>query len=167
MKPASSNLWTSAFIASTFISDILRSFCFLGLVVGLTCNRCSIMSLVTPTRSEVDHAKTSLFLLMNASSSACSCWLASAPMHTVLSGTLGVQRYFLELAFEFYGFLAFYRSFCFVLTGKGSVLLWVFSQEMYIFVAWREALLDVSGFLLTVNNRYNSKGYWYLEAEVS
>jgi hypothetical protein len=45
-----------------------------------------------------------------------------------------------------------------VLTSDGSVLLWVFSQEMYIFVAWSETLLDVSGFLLAAKNGYNSEG---------
>jgi hypothetical protein len=53
-----------------------------------------------------------------------------------------------------------------VLIGEGSVLLWVFSQEMYIFVAWRETLLDVSGFLLTAEHGYNFEGCWYFEAEV-
>jgi hypothetical protein len=78
-----------------------------------------------------------------------------------------VQWYFLKLTFKFYGSLAICRSFCFVLTSDGSVLLWVFSQEMYIFVAWSETLLDVSGFLLAAKNGYNSEGCWYLEAEVS
>jgi hypothetical protein len=43
--------------------DILQSFSFLGLVLGFTCNRCSMMSLLTPTKSEVDHMKTSLFFV--------------------------------------------------------------------------------------------------------
>jgi hypothetical protein len=96
MKHVSNSLWTSAFAASTFSSDILWSFYFLGLAVRLTCNRCSITSRLTPTKSEVDHAKTSLFLSMNANSSAWSCWLVSAPMHTVLSGTLGFNGTFLN-----------------------------------------------------------------------
>jgi hypothetical protein len=54
-----------------------------------------------------------------------------------------------------------------MLTSEGSVPLWVFSQKMYIFVAWCETLIDVSGFLLTVKSGYNSEGCWYLEAEVS
>jgi hypothetical protein len=77
-----------------------------------------------------------------------------------------VQWYFLELAFGFYDFLAFCQSLYSVLIGEGSVLLWVFSQEMYIFVAWRETLLDVSGFLLTAEHGYNFEGCWYFEAEV-
>jgi hypothetical protein len=78
-----------------------------------------------------------------------------------------VQRYFLELAFEFYGFLAFCWSLCFVLISEGGVLLLVLLQEMYIFVVWRETPLDVYGFLLTVEYGYNSEGCWYFEAEVS
>jgi hypothetical protein len=35
----------------------------LGLTLGLTCNWCSMTSLLTPTRSEVDHAKMSLFFV--------------------------------------------------------------------------------------------------------
>jgi hypothetical protein len=67
-----------------------------------------------------------------------------------------VQWYFLDLGFGLFGFLVFCRSLCFVLIGEGSVPLVVFSQEVYIFVAWCETLLDVSGFLLTVKNGYNS-----------
>jgi hypothetical protein len=88
-NPASNRHCTSAFIASIFSSDILRSFCFLGFTFGLTYNLCSITSLLTPIKSEVDQAKTSLFLSSNCSSSACSCGLISALMHTVMSGTLG------------------------------------------------------------------------------
>jgi hypothetical protein len=46
-------------------------------------------SLLTPTRSEVDHANASLFLSRKLRIFACSWWLASVPMHTVLSGTIG------------------------------------------------------------------------------
>jgi hypothetical protein len=70
----------------------LLPFCeasILGLAFGLTCSRCSMTSLLTPTRSEVDHANTSLFLSRKLRISAYSWWLASVPMHTVLSGTLG------------------------------------------------------------------------------
>jgi hypothetical protein len=89
MNPASNNLCTSAFTASIFSSDILWSFCFLGSVCGLTYNLCTITSLLTPTRSKVDHAKISLFLSRNYKSSACSCGLILVPMQTALSGTLG------------------------------------------------------------------------------
>jgi hypothetical protein len=88
MKPTSSNLCTSAFAAFTFSSTILRSFCFFGLALGLTCSQCSMTSLLTPTQSKVDHANTSLFLSRKPSSFTCSSWLASEPTHTVLSGTL-------------------------------------------------------------------------------
>jgi hypothetical protein len=40
--------------------------------------------------------KKSLFLSRNANSFACSCWLASVPMHLVLSGTLGSSGTFLN-----------------------------------------------------------------------
>jgi hypothetical protein len=54
-----------------------------------------------------------------------------------------------------------------VLTGECTVVLWIFSQEMYIFVALRETPLNVSGSMLTVENKYNSEGCWHLEAEVT
>jgi hypothetical protein len=37
-------------------------------------------------------------------------------------------------------------------TGEGVVLLGLFSQKMYIFVAWQEALLNVFGILLTTKD---------------
>jgi hypothetical protein len=63
INPASNSHCTSAFAASTFSFDILRSFCFLGFVCGLTCNLCLITSLLTPTTSEVDHAKNIIVLI--------------------------------------------------------------------------------------------------------
>jgi hypothetical protein len=54
-------------------------------------------SLLTPTKSKVDHANTSLFLSRKLGSFACSSWLATAPMHTVLSETLGPSGTFLNL----------------------------------------------------------------------
>jgi hypothetical protein len=89
MKSMSSSLCTSAFTASTYFVAILRSFYFLGLAFGLTCNQCSMTFVLTPTRLEVDHANTSLFLSKKLRISSCSCWLASMLMHTVLSRTLG------------------------------------------------------------------------------
>jgi hypothetical protein len=64
-----------------------------------------MISLLTPTRSEVDHVKTSLFLSRKASSSACSYWPASTPMHTSLSGTLGSKLTFLSLPLASMSFL--------------------------------------------------------------
>jgi hypothetical protein len=89
INPASNSCCTSPFVASFFSSDILCIFCFLGFTFGLTCNLCSITSLLTPTKSEVDQVKTSLFLSRNCRSSACSFGLISASMQTVLFGTLG------------------------------------------------------------------------------
>jgi hypothetical protein len=91
INPASNNRCTSAFAASIFSSGILWSFYFLGFTCGLPCNLCSITSLLTPTISEVDQSKTSLFLLRNCRSSACSCGLISVPMQTVLCDTLGLS----------------------------------------------------------------------------
>jgi hypothetical protein len=89
INPTSNNLCTSAFAASVFSFDILRSFYFLGFACRLTCILCSITSLQTPTRLEVDHTKTSLFLSRNCRSSTCSCGLISMPMQMALPGTLG------------------------------------------------------------------------------
>jgi hypothetical protein len=89
INPASNRRCTSAFATAIFSSDILQSFCFLGFAFGLTCNLCSITSLLTPIKLEVDQAKTSPLLSRNYSSFASSCGLISALIHTVLSGTLG------------------------------------------------------------------------------
>jgi hypothetical protein len=53
MNHASKSLWTSAFAAATFSSDILWSLFFPGFADGLAYNLCSIMSLLTTIRSEV------------------------------------------------------------------------------------------------------------------
>jgi hypothetical protein len=95
MKPTSSNLWASTFVASIFSSNVLWSFYFLGFAVGLTCTLCSIMSLLTPIRSEVAHAKASLFLSRKANNSTFSSAAISVPRQIVLSGTLGSRGIFL------------------------------------------------------------------------
>jgi hypothetical protein len=69
-----------------------------------------MMSMLTPTKSEVDHMKTSLFLLRKDSSSACSYWLTSAPMHTILSETLGSSGTFLKSPSTSMAFLHFARA---------------------------------------------------------
>jgi hypothetical protein len=89
INPASNRCCTSAFATSIFSSDILQNFFFMGLAFGLTCGLCSITSLLTPIKLEVDQTKTSLFLSRNYRSFACSSGLILALMHTVLSGTLG------------------------------------------------------------------------------
>jgi hypothetical protein len=89
MNPASNSRCTLAFAAYSFSFNISRSFCFLGFTCELTCSLCSITSLLTPIRSDVDQAKASLFLLRNCRSSACSCGLISVLTLMVLSGTLG------------------------------------------------------------------------------
>jgi hypothetical protein len=67
-----------------------------------------------------------------------------------------VQRYLLELAFGLYDLSAFYRRLSFVLL----------SQKMNILVVWREALLNISGFLLAAEDGYDSKSYWYFKTQV-
>jgi hypothetical protein len=96
MKPTSSSHRTLAIATSIFSSDILKSFCFLGFALRLTCNLCSIISLLTPMRLEVDHTKISLFLLRNAKSSAYFSRLVLLPRQTALSGTLGSIPTFLK-----------------------------------------------------------------------
>jgi hypothetical protein len=55
-----------------------------------------MISLLTPTRSEVDHAETSLFLSRKANSSTCSSRLVSVLRQTALSITLGSNTTFLK-----------------------------------------------------------------------
>jgi hypothetical protein len=110
MKHASSNLFTSAFTAFTFSSAILRSFCFFGLTLGLTYSRCSMSSLLTPTKSKVNHSNTLLFSSRKLSSFVCSSWLASAPMHTVLSRTVGSRGTFLNSPLAYTMFLYYVRG---------------------------------------------------------
>jgi hypothetical protein len=67
-------------------------------------------------------------------------------------GDSRVQWDFLEITLDFNGFLAFCQSFYFAGTDEGVVLLWLFSQEIYIFVVWRETLVNVPSILLTIKN---------------
>jgi hypothetical protein len=76
-------------------------------MLGFTYNLCSMMSLLTPMRSKVDHAKMSLFLSRNANSSACSSGPVSVPRHTTLSGTLGSKGIFLNSTSASMAFLYF------------------------------------------------------------
>jgi hypothetical protein len=76
-----------ALAAAIFSSGIFLSFCFLGFAQGLTLSLCSMMLLLTPIRSEVVQAKTSLFLSRNDSSSISSFGERSCATSTVLSGT--------------------------------------------------------------------------------
>jgi hypothetical protein len=95
MKSMSNSLWTSAFTVTTFSSNILQSLYFLGIAARLTCNLYSMMCLLTPIRSEVDHAKISLILLRKGNSSASSFRGISVPWKTALSNTLGSSTIFL------------------------------------------------------------------------
>jgi hypothetical protein len=89
MNHVPKSLWTSTFAAAMFSSDILQSLCFLGFAVGLTCSLCSIMSLLTPIRSEVLHTNTSLFLSKNDNNSVSLFGVRSWEIIAVLSSTLG------------------------------------------------------------------------------
>jgi hypothetical protein len=74
-----------------------------------------MMSLLTPTGSEVDHANMSLFLFRKANNYVCSSWLVSILMHTVLSGTTGSKGTFLNSLSASMAFL--YSAKAFVLRG--------------------------------------------------
>jgi hypothetical protein len=60
----------------------------LGFTKGLTCSLCSIISLLTPVRSEGFHASTSLFLSRKESNLVSSLDVKSWEIITVLSGTI-------------------------------------------------------------------------------
>jgi hypothetical protein len=152
MKPTSSNFCTSAFVAFTFSSAILQIFYFFSLALELTCSQCSMMSLLTPTKSKVDHANTLLFLSRKLSSFICSSWLASAPMHTILSGTLGSNGTFLDSPSTSMIFFVSCQRFY-------PVLVRLLSQKVYVLVSWHEALLNIFGFLLAAKNGYDAEGH--------
>jgi hypothetical protein len=65
ITPSLRSLLTSFLAPSALSSDIFRSFCFLGLIARSTLSECSMTSLLTPQRSLVDQAKTSLLLNRN------------------------------------------------------------------------------------------------------
>jgi hypothetical protein len=70
-----------------------------------------------------------------------------------------IQWYFFELSFSFYELSAFCQRLSFV-------LLWPLLQEVHVFTSWSEALLYISGFLLTAEHGYNSKNLWYFKTQV-
>jgi hypothetical protein len=84
-------------------------------------------SLLTPTKSKVDYANTLLFLSKNPSSFACSFWLASAPMNTVLSGTLGSNGTFLNSPST---------SMIFLYSTGGSTLCWSNCSHRKCTILW-------------------------------
>jgi hypothetical protein len=158
MNPASNNLCTSAFVASIFSSDILWSFYFLGFTCGLTCNLCSITSRLTPTRSEVDHVKISLFLSRSCKSSTCSCGLISVPMQAALFGTLGSSAALLKshsasIAFLNYVEISLVDEGCSCSCCSVSSL-----KKCTFFVARGKTTLDISSFLLAAKNCYYAEG---------
>jgi hypothetical protein len=54
-----------------------------------------MISLLTPIRSDADHAKTSKFLSRKTNSSASSSGAISVPRQTTLSSTMGPRGIFL------------------------------------------------------------------------
>jgi hypothetical protein len=89
MKLASSRRCTSALAASVFSSNILRDRCFFGRTEGSMPRLCSMTVRLTPTRSRVDQAKTSLFLERQEMSFSSSCEVRSLLMTTVCLGIAG------------------------------------------------------------------------------
>jgi hypothetical protein len=65
ITPALRSLLTLFLAPWALSSDIFRSFCFLGLMVGSTLRECLMKSLLMPQRSLADQAKTSLLLNQN------------------------------------------------------------------------------------------------------
>jgi hypothetical protein len=70
-----------------------------------------------------------------------------------------IQQYFLDLAFDLYDLSAFYQRLIFM-------LLQLLLQKMHILMAWCETLLNICGFLLTVEDGYDSKSCLYFEAQI-
>jgi hypothetical protein len=156
INPASNNLCTLAFAASIFSSHILWSFYFLGFACRLTCNLCLITSVLTPTRSEVDHMKTSMFLSRNCRRSACFYELISMQMHNTLSGALVLSATLLKSV-----------KISFLDEGCSCSCCSVSSLKKCPFVAWDQTTLAISSFLLTAENYYYAKGCWDLEVEIA
>jgi hypothetical protein len=80
---------TSALAGSVFSSDILRSRCFFRRTEGSMPRPCSMTVQLTPTRSRVDQAKTSLFLVRQEMSFSSSCEVRSSLITTVCLGVAG------------------------------------------------------------------------------
>jgi hypothetical protein len=166
MKPASSSLWTSAFTASIFSSDILRSFCFLGFMFGLTYSLCSIISLLTPNGVEGGPHKSIIIFVKESQELRLffrTCLSAEADSSVKY---LGIKCNFLKITLSFDVFFEFCRSFLFDGSFCLLILFCFFPYEVYVFVARSEALLYVSGILLTAKYWYDAKGGWDLKAEI-
>jgi hypothetical protein len=98
-----------------------------------------MMSLLTPTGSEVNHENTSLFLSRKLISSSCSYWLASVPMHIVLSGTLRSNGTFWNSPSTSMTFLYSTRgwaSYCSDCSHKKCTFLWPRVKPFSMFLAY-------------------------------
>jgi hypothetical protein len=151
MKHVSSSLWTSAFATSTFSSNILWSFYFLGFAIAFTCSLCSVMSLLTPIRSEVDHAKASLFLSRKANNSAYSLRVILVSRQTALSGTLGSNATFLMSPSALMAFLNSSELLC-RCSRLIAAIARFFSYKMDILVGRCKALFNISGIFLAAKD---------------
>jgi hypothetical protein len=69
-----------------------------------------MISLLTPTRLEVDHVKKLVFLSRKANSTACSSGLVKMPRQTSLSDTLGSKIIFLKSPSALMAFLNYVRA---------------------------------------------------------
>jgi hypothetical protein len=79
-----------------------------------------MMSLLTPTRSEVDNAKTSLFFVKETWKLRLFLLAGFGANTYSFVWDSWVQQYLLEFAFSLYYFFAFYRR-------LGFALLWLLS----------------------------------------
>ena len=80
MTFASSSLCTLVFATKILSSDIFLCLYFFGFMFGLMSRECCMMSLLTPCKSEADHAKMSLFLARTSRSSSSSLLERLPPM---------------------------------------------------------------------------------------
>ena len=85
MTFASSSLCTSVFAAKIMSSDIFLCLCFFCFMFGLMSRECYMMSLLTPCKSEANHAKMPLFLAKTSRSSSSSLLEMLPQMVTFLS----------------------------------------------------------------------------------
>jgi hypothetical protein len=107
------------------------------------------MSLLTPMRLEVCHAKTSLFLSRNESNSVSSFDVKFWEIITILSGTLGSNGPLLVSHSGSIGMLVG-ATFVFTLSGATAILCFLILQTIHIPMAWSESLLYVRCIFLAV-----------------
>lgn len=122
---ASRNRWTLVFVASVFSSDILRSFCFFDRIEGSVLKPCAMMARLTPTRSKVDHAKTSLFRFRQDNNISSSTWLRSSLISTVWFSTDGHKVTFLASSLLWIGAFALRKEATYIMWSWDKVPFYV------------------------------------------